>query len=281
MTTSIIFLLLGSALLHAVWNAVIKGGSDKLFETVLNTSGGGLCALCVLVFLPMPAPESWPYLAGTASIHLFYYLLLAYAYRGAQLSYAYTIMRGSAPLFTALVTVFFLGQSLSAGGWAGVLLLSLGILILALDSVRCGLFRLGPTLMALANSLTIMGYTVVDGAGVRLSGNSISYVCWVFFLNMFPIFLVTFALRGREYFRYARTRWKYGLAGGFCSAVAYGISVWAMMRAPISLVAALRETSVVFGMLLAVFVLKEKLGPLRIISVFTVLAGAVCIKLFA
>ena len=281
MTTSLIVILLGSALLHAIWNAVIKGGSNKLFEAVLNTSGGGLCALCVLLFLPLPAPESWPYLAGTASIHLFYYLLLAHAYKGAELSYAYTIMRGSAPLFTALVTVFVLGHPLSSGGWSGVLLLSAGILFLTLDCLRCGMFRAGPTAMALANSLTIMGYTVVDGTGVRLSGHAVAYVCWVFFLNIFPIFIFTLARHGGEYFRYARTRWKYGLAGGLCSAVAYGLSVWAMARAPISLVAALRETSVIFGMLLAAFFLKEKLSPARILSVFTVLAGAVCIKLFA
>lgn len=281
MTTTLIVILLGSALLHAIWNALIKGGSNKLFETALKTSGGGLCALCVLLFLPLPAPQSWPYLAGTAVIHLFYYLLLARAYKDAEFSYAYTIMRGSAPLFTALVAVFVLGHSLKPGGWAGVLLLSAGILLLALDCLRCGLFRAGPTILALANSLTIMGYTVVDGTGVRLSGHSVSYVCWVFFLNIFPILIVTLSRHGKEYFRYARTRWKYGLTGGFCSAVAYGLSVWAMARAPISLVAALRETSVVFGMLLAAFFLKEKLSPARILSVFVVAAGAVCIKLFA
>ena len=281
MTTFIFFLILGSALLHAVWNAVIKGGSNKLFEAVLNTSGGGLCALCLLVFLPWPAPESWPYLAGTASIHLFYYLLLAHAYKGGDFSYSYTLMRGSAPLLTALATVFVLGHPLRAGAWTGVGLLSFGILVLALDCVRCGAFRAGPTLMALGNSLTIMGYTVVDGTGVRLSGNSVSYVCWVFFLNIFPILTYTLLRHGGEYIRYARTRWRYGLAGGACSAVAYGLSVWAMARAPITLVAALRETSVIFGMLLAVFILKERLGPVRILSVLLVVAGTVCIKLAA
>ena len=235
----------------------------------------------MLLFLPWPAPESWPYLAGTASIHLFYYLLLAQAYRGGEFSYSYTLMRGSAPLLTALVTVFILGQALKAGAWAGVGFLSLGILVLALDCVRCGAFKLGPTLMALGNSLTIMGYTVVDGTGVRLSGNSVSYVCWVFFLNIFPILLFTLVRHGREYVRYARTRWQYGLVGGFCSAIAYGLSVWAMARAPISLVASLRETSVIFGMLLAAFFLKEKLGPVRILSVLLVVAGTVCIKLAA
>lgn len=281
MTTTLLFIMLGSALLHAVWNVVIKGGSNKLFEAVLNTSGGGFCALCALLFLPAPAQESWPYLAGTASLHLFYYLFLANAYKGAEFSYAYTLMRGSAPLFTALMTGLVLGHSLPMGGWVGVLLLSLGVLVLTLDCIRCGRFSMGPTAMALSNSLVIMGYTVVDGTGVRLSGNAVSYVCWVFFLNIFPVFIFTLLRHGRDYFHYARTRWLYGLAGGFCSAVAYGLSVWAMARAPIALVAALRETSVIFGMLLAVVFLKEKLGLARVASVLMVMTGAVCIKVFA
>ena len=281
MTTAVIFILLGSAILHAVWNAIIKGGSDKLFETVMKTSGGGLIAFCLLFFLPAPEPASWPYLAATASIHFFYYLLLAYAYRGADLSYAYTLMRGASPLFTALVAVFLLHDTLLAGGWAGVLLLSLGILTLTLDCIRCGRFNLWATCMALANSLVIMGYTVVDGTGVRLSGNSVSYVCWVFFLNAFPILIFALIRHKGAYFLYVRKRWKYGLFGGLCSGVAYGLSVWAMARAPISLVAALRETSVIFGMLLAVLFLKEKLSLPRIAAILMVLAGAICIKFFA
>ncbi len=281
MSTVLILVLLGSAVLHAIWNAIIKGGSDKLSETVMKTVGGALIALFFLPFLPMPAPASWPHLAGTVTIHVFYYLFLAYAYKGADMSYAYTIMRGSSPLFTALVAVFVLKDHLSAGGWAGVLLLSLGILALTLDCLRCGAFRLGPTLLALANALVIMGYTVVDGSGVRLAGNAEAYICWVFFLNAFPILVIALILRKGEYFRYVRKRWKYGLAGGACSCVAYGLSVWAMARAPIALVAALRETSVIFGMLLSVFILKERISPVRATAVLFVLAGAVCIKALA
>jgi drug/metabolite transporter (DMT)-like permease len=252
-----------------------------LFETTMLASGAGAFAFVALLFLSFPAPESWPYLAGSVAAHLFYYLLLAYAYKAADMSYAYTIMRGSSPLFTALVAVFLLGDWLAVGGWAGVLLLSAGILVLAVDSIRHGLFKLAPTLMALGNALVIMGYTVIDGAGVRLSGNAVSYICCVFFLNSFPILIFSLAMRGGEYFHYARTRWQYGLFGGLCSFVAYGLSVWAMARAPIPLVAALRETSVIFGMLLAVLLLKECLYPARIASVLLVAAGAMAIKFFA
>lgn len=281
MATALLLALCGSALLHAVWNAIIKGGANKLFETVMKTGSGGLIALLAILYLPLPEPAAWPFLLGSVTIHIFYYLLLANSYQGADMSYAYTIMRGSAPLFTSLTAVFLLKDPLTAGGWAGVLLLSTGIFVLAWDSLRRGRFLLWPTLTALANALVIMGYTVVDGSGVRLSGTPVSYVCWVFFLNAFPILIYALVRYRGAYFRYARQRWRYGLAGGMCSVLSYGLSVWAMAHAPISLVAALRETSVIFGMLLGVLYLKERVSLLRVLSVFFVVAGAISIALFA
>lgn len=279
MSTLVLLVVLGSAVLHAVWNAIIKGGPDKLIETSMKAAGGGLVVLYILPFLPLPLPESRPFLAATVCIHLFYYLFIAYAYKGADLSYAYTIMRGSSPLFTALVAVFILRDTLTAGGWAGVIMLSSGVLILAVDAVRRGGFSVSATLLALGNAFVIMGYTLVDGTGVRLSGNSVSYVCWAFFCNAFPISIFTAVARKREYFRYIRARWRYGIFGGTCSLLAYGLALWGMTRAPISTVAALRETSVVFGMLFAVLFLKEKLTPARAAAVLLVLAGAAAMRL--
>ncbi|MDL2267845.1 DMT family transporter [Desulfovibrio sp. OttesenSCG-928-G15] len=281
MTTPVILLLLASALLHASWNAIIKGGANKLFETAMQTMACGLFGLCALLCLPLPAPASWPFLTGSVCLHFFYHLLLANAYKGADMSYAYTIMRGSCPLFTALFTVFVLGHSLLLGAWAGVLLLSTGILVLALDTLRKGHFQWLPTCIALGNAVIIMGYTVVDGSGVRVSGHAVAYVAWLFFLNAFPLVLFSLVRHKREFIRHVQTRWKFGLASGFCGVLAYGISVWAMTRAPISLVAALRESSVIFGMLLAVVYLKEPFSALRALSVLLVMTGACCIKLFA
>lgn len=279
MSTLVILVVLGSAILHAVWNAIIKGGSDKLIETSMKAGGGAVAVLLVLPFLPLPLPESRPFLATTVCIHLFYYLFIAYAYKGADLSYAYTIMRGSSPLFTALVAVFILHDALTPGGWTGVLMLSAGVLTLALDAVRRGGFSLSATLLALGNAVVIMGYTLVDGTGVRLAGNPVSYVCWAFFLNAFPITTYTLIARRGDYFRYVRRRWPYGVFGGTCSLLAYGLALWGMTRAPISTVAALRETSVVFGMLFAVLFLGEKLTPARAVAVLLVLAGAAVMKL--
>lgn len=279
MSTLVILVVLGSALLHAVWNAIIKGGQDKLIETAMKALGGGFAVMFILPFLPLPLPESRIYLFGTMCIHLFYYLFIAYAYRGADLSYAYTIMRGSAPLFTALATFFFLHEDMTPGGWAGVVMLSSGVLILALDAVRRGGFSAPATAYALSNAVMIMAYTLVDGTGVRLAGNPVSYVCWAFFLNTFPINIFSMAARGRGYFAYVKKRFRYGLFGGICSLLAYGLALWGMTRAPISTVAALRETSVVFGMLFAVLFLKEKMTPARVAAVVLVLAGAAAMRL--
>jgi len=277
-STFVILVVLGSAMLHAVWNAIIKGGDDKLIETAMKAAGGGIVALAFLPFLPLPLPESRPFIFATACIHLFYYLFIAYAYRGADLSYAYTIMRGSSPLFTALVSVFVLHEALSVHGWTGVLMLSSGVLILAADAVRRGGFSAPATFLALANAVVIMGYSLVDGHGVRLAGSTLSYVLWVFFCNMFPIGLFTLFSRRATFFPYIKTRWKYGLFGGTCSLAAYGLALWGMTRAPIASVAALRETSVVFGMVFAVIFLKENVTPARVAAVLLVLAGAAVMR---
>ncbi|MCC8194725.1 MAG: DMT family transporter [Deltaproteobacteria bacterium] len=279
MDTLVILVVLGSAVLHAVWNTIIKGGTDKLVETAMKAGGGGLMVLFILPFLPLPLPESRMFIAATVCIHLFYYLFIAYAYRGADLGYAYTIMRGSSPLFTALFSVFILHEALSANGWTGVILLSSGVLILAVDAVRHGGFHLPSTILALANAFVIMGYSLVDGHGVRHAGSAVSYTCWVFFCNAFPITIYTLIARRGDYFRYVKNRWRYGLFGGTCSLLAYGLALWGMTRAPIAMVAALRETSVVFGMLFAVLFLKEKATAARIAAVLLVLIGAAVMRL--
>ena len=279
METLVILVVLGSAVLHAVWNAIIKSGPDKLVETSMKACGGGLAACLMLPFVPLPPPEARICLGLTMCIHLVYYLFIAFAYKGSDMSYAYTIMRGSAPLFTALVSVFILREALSFSGWAGVLALSSGVLILALDAARRDGFSRSATALALGNAAMIMAYTVVDGHGVRYAQTALSYICWAFFLNAFPITLFCLGARGVSAWKgYIGQRWRYGLFGGLCSFVAYGLALWGMTKAPISSVAALRETSVVFGMLFAVLFLKETITPVRIAAVLLVLAGAVMMR---
>lgn len=278
MSTYVLLLVLGGAFLHATWNIIVKGGANKLFETAMNALGGGLGALFILPFLPLPDSKCWPLLAISCVCHLTYYLCVAAAYKVADLSLGYTIMRGTAPMLTALALCIF-GVPLGLIGWCGVLLLCSGIFTLALQQKLQGKGSLKGVLYSLRTSFIIMGYTLADGYGARLSGDSISYTCWIFFLNIFPLHIYIMARYGREYLHYLKGRAVVGISGGLCGLGSYGIAIWAMTLAPIALVAALRETSVIFGMLMAVIFLGEKLTFLRILAILLVVAGAMIVRL--
>lgn len=277
MSGEILLLVLGAAFLHASWNIIVKGGDNKLFESAMNALGGGLGAMFLLPLLPLPDQSAWGFLLLSCCCHLTYYICIAEAYKVADLSLGYTIMRGSAPMLTALV-LFCLGVPLSLTGWGGVLLLCMGILVLALEQ-RSHKTGLKGILYSLRTSFVIMGYTLADGYGARASGDAISYTCWIFFLNIFPLHIYVLARHGKNYLGYLRKRAVVGLGGGLCGLGSYGIAIWAMTMAPIALVAALRETSVIFGMLMAVFFLGEKLSVVRVLAILLVMGGAMILRL--
>ena len=168
----VLLLVLAAALLHATWNSIVKGGSNKLFESSINALGGGLGALAILPFLPAPAPESWGLLALSCCFHLTYYICISQAYDKVDLSMGYTIMRGCAPMLTALA-LLLLGNHISLTAWGGILLLCLGILTLTLEHVHKGA-RAADILICLRTSLVIAAYTLADGHGARASGNGVS-----------------------------------------------------------------------------------------------------------
>jgi drug/metabolite transporter (DMT)-like permease len=271
--------LLGAAL-HATWNVVIKAGSDKQLDTLLVICGAAIIAPLALPFVPIPAKSSWPYLGASVGIHFAYFTLVALAYRTGDLSYAYPIMRGSAPLLTAVMAAVTVREPLSIGPWVGISLISAGILALAADSWRLGRFPFASTVFALLNSVVIMAYTIVDGLGVRFSGNASSYILWLFFLIPLPLLSLTLLTRPRAFRNQIRLRWKAGFFGGLCTAASYGLALWAMTLAPIALVAGLRETSIIFGTLFACLFLKERFGAVRYAAAGLVTVGALLIKLF-
>lgn len=278
MSITVLLLVLGAALLHATWNIIVKGGQNKLFETAMNALGGGLGAMLVLPFLPFPDSSSWGFLCLSCICHLTYYLCIAAAYRVSDLTLSYTIMRGTAPMLTAIVLCFF-GVPLGVYGWLGIILLCSGIFSLALEQRLRHNGTIKGILYALRTSFVIMGYTLADGYGARLSGDSLSYTAWIFFLNIFPLHAYVFWSRGREYIAYLKKRAPIGITGGLCGLGSYGIAIWAMTVAPIAIVAALRESSVIFGMLLAVIFLGEKLTPLRLAAILFVMIGAMAVRL--
>lgn len=271
--------LLGAAL-HATWNVIIKAGSDKQLDTLLVICGAAIIAPLALPFVPTPAKASWPYLGASVAIHFGYFTLVALAYRTGDLSYAYPIMRGSAPLLTALVAAVTIREPLSVGAWMGIGLISAGILALTGDSWRSGRFPFASTVFGLLNAVVIMAYTIVDGLGVRLSGNAPSYIVWLFLFIPLPLLSFTLLTRPRAFRTQFRLHWKAGLVGGLCTAASYGVALWAMTLVPIALVAGLRETSVIFGTVFACFFLKEQFGAVRYVAAALVTAGGVAVKLF-
>lgn len=279
MSITILIAVLFGALLHAAWNVSIRAATDKHLNMVLVAGGAGLWAACWLPFAAFPAIASWPFLTASVLIHVVYFSFVASLYRKAELSLTYPIMRGSVPALSAVVAVVMVHESQSPVGWLGIMLVSLGILILVGDSWRSGSFSFSVTSLALANAGVIVIYTLVDGVGVRLSGHPASYTGWLFFLTAIPLLAIYFARQGQKGLRELKSNYGKGVVGGACSVGSYGLALWAMTQAPIALVAALRETSVVFATLIASVFLKEQVTPLRYISVAVVTVGAIVIKI--
>ena len=274
------FLVLLGAALHATWNVIIKAGSDKQLDAMLVICGGAIIAVFALPFVALPEKACWPYLGASVGIHFFYFTLVALAYRTGDLSYAYPIMRGSAPLLTAIAAAVIVREPLSFGSWVGIVLISAGIFTLAGDSWRSGRFPFASTVFGLLNAVVIMTYTLVDGLGIRLSGNAVSYILWLFSLIPLPLLSFTLLTRPKAFRTYFRLRWKAGFLGGMCTGASYGLALWAMTIVPIALVAGLRETSVIFGTIFACLFLKERFGAMRYVAAGLVTMGGIVIKVF-
>lgn len=271
--------VLFAALLHATWNALIKAGTDKLLNAIVLCLAAGAWALPTLWFLPLPERESWPMLAASMLVHVVYFNLVVWAYRSADMSFMYPLMRGTAPLFTALLVVALLGENIGFGGWLGVALLCAGVAALALDGWRAGNISARTWAIGLANAVVIVAYTIIDGAGARAAGNAWSYAMWLFALIAVPMLGLGCVLRGRALIALPLTAWGRGLVAGLCGVGTYGIALWAMTQAPIALVAALRETSVLFGTAIATLLLHEKFGRARWLAVVLIVAGAAAMKM--
>lgn len=268
--------VLFAALMHASWNALVKSSHDKDLDMASIHLIGSFLAIPLVVVVGWPESKAWPYIAASVVIHIGYYIALAGAYRHGELGLTYPLMRGIAPLLVALSATFTMGETLSGLAWAGVLGISGGVLVLGLS--RHALSAPKAVAFALANAVIIAVYTVVDGLGVRASGNALQYVATLFLLDGWPFALLMFATRGHALGRYARHRWPVATLGACASLGSYGIALWAMTRAPVATVAALRETSVLFAMLLGSWFLKEHFSVRRAIGACAIVAGVMALR---
>lgn len=271
--------VLFAAACHAGWNAVIKIGLEPLAATTLIALGAGVVSLPMLAAFGVPEAASWPMLAASVVIHLFYFGALSEAYRTGDLGQVYPLARGAAPLMTAALSPFFVGEWLALTGWAGVTLLATGVVLLSFRGGRA-LARIDRRAVgyALFTAVTVCAYSLVDGIGARHAGSANAYTSWLFFGNALALAAYAMARLGPGVIPGMMRFWKRGLFAGAMQFLSYSIAIWAMTLAPIALVAALRETSVLFGAAIAVVFLREPLRPARLVAAALIVTGLVAIR---
>lgn len=277
LTWPVVAAVLGGAILHASWNALVKSSSDKSLDTALIHLLGSVVAIPLVAMVGWPPAAAWPFLAASLVIHVGYYTALVGAYEHGDLGLTYPLMRGLAPLLVALSATLTLGEHLSPMAWAGVLGISAGVLTLGLSQHAFAAPK--AVRFALVNAVIIAIYTVVDALGVRASGNALQYVATLFLLDGWPFALIVFLRRRGAVAAYARQRWPLALVGAIASLGSYGIALWAMTRAPVATIAALRETSVLFAALLGVWFLKEVFTLRRLLGTCAIVGGVMALRL--
>lgn len=272
------FAVLGGALLHAGWNTMLKSSADKQLDTVAISVGAGLAGFAVAAFLPMPAPESWPWLAASALVHIVYFVLLAGAYRWGDISFTYPIMRGGGPVMVALAGAAAFGEVLAFWQTAGVLLICTGILSFAIVRAADPKAFRRALAFALGNAAIIALYTLIDAKGARASGSPVAYTMWFFAANGVTLYLYGGLRRGAEVPRYLAANWKRMAVGAVCTTGSYAIALWAMTQAPVALVACLRETSVIFVAIIGALFLGERFTGRRAFATACVLCGLFALR---
>lgn len=272
--------VLVAALCHAAWNAGLKLDIDPVLAITLTAVAAGVVALPMLPLVGLPGWASWPYLAASLALHLVYWIVLAEAYRTGDLGQVYPIARGSAPLMTTVGSTLLLAEAPGPRGTLGVVLLTAGVVLLSFKGGRpLSAFDRRAVGFALVTAATIAAYTLVDGQGARISGNPHGYAVLFFVLDG-AMMIVYGALRhGRVLVAPAASNLMLVLGGGALSVAAYWIALWAMSRAPIALVAATRESSVLFAAAIGVVLLKEPVLAPRIVAALLVVAGLVLVRL--
>jgi len=278
-TLGVTIAVLGAGFLHAGWNALLKNsqGTEPMLDTATVVAGSALWSVLVLPFVPLPDVAAWKFMAISSVVHFGYYVTLSHAYRTGDLSFAYPVMRGTAPLITTVLGIVFLRELPQVQVAAGIVLICAGIVSIAF--VRRERHPPAALRWALANAGIIAAYTLVDGAGVRASGNALSYVSWLLTLEGLPYLAWVLWRGGRPAVAYIARGRRLALVGGFGSLAAYAIVLWAMTRAPVAAVAALRETSVLFAALIGAVWLKEGFGVMRLVGAASVVAGIAALKL--
>lgn len=281
MSTSVYIAVLIAAVLHATWNSLVKAGADKHATMLAVALGHVPIAVLVLPFVPAFDFAALPWIVGGVALHLGYQLLLIAGYRVGDLTLVYPIARGTAPIVVTAVSIGLLGISFSSIELAGVALIVLGLVSLALVRSDSGGRNPRAVVLAVCTGSFIAAYSLVDGIGARTASSALGYWSWAAIGNALGLLIWTAARRPKTFAKLNSGRMLAvsGLAGGTASYIAYGLVIWAFTQAPIALVTALRETSIVFALLIGVGVLKERLDLLKVASTLVTISGAVLLRL--
>ncbi|MCA8869805.1 MAG: EamA family transporter [Rhodobacteraceae bacterium] len=278
MSLFVFLTVMTAAMLHALWNVLVKGGADKRLGMAAVVLGHLPLALVALAIVPAPAPASYPYLFAGIGLHAGYQFFLLNSYRIGDLTQVYPIARGSAPLLVALVSVGFLGVRLQAVELLAVLIIGAGIISMSLVRQNDGLKNHRAAVLAFLTGCFIASYSLVDGLGARLAGTSLGFYAWLGIGNavIFAVYLL--ATSPRTLLAVPKQgKWVF-LFGGAASFTAYSLVIWAFTQAPIALVTGLRETSIIFALLLGVFFLGERMDLAKLVATFTTLFGAALLR---
>ena len=265
--------VLCAAFLHAAWNAAIKAEQDKLLASMAVSTGAAMLGAVAALLLPAPSVASWPFIAASTILHIAYYLLLARSYHQADISLAYPLMRGCAPVLVALASVYV--EPLHPVQILAVVLVGLGAVTTCLGA-RLTRRAIVPALLTAA---VIAAYTLVDGLGVRRSGAPAAYTAWLFLCSGIAVPLACRPQLDGRLAGFLKNKPRLALLGGAATGGSYAIVLWAMTQAPVAVVAALRETSIVFAVAIAAWVLREKVGRMRVLGALLIAAGAVTLRL--
>lgn len=272
-------IVLAAAFLHAGWNALVKAASDRAVVLAVVSSTHAVLGAALVVFAGPPAPASWICIFLSTIIHYGYYIVLFQSYRLGDLSQVYPISRGLAPALVAVSSLLLIGENLSPEGWFGLAAISAGIGYLAIQRGAAGA---DPRAVAVAtiNGLLIATYSVVDGIGVRLSGDPFGYMGWLFLLEL-PVSLCIFARKWRGSAAVENRTLALGLIGGIGAVTAYGLVIYAKTIAPLGAVSAVRESSVIIAALIGLFLFGERPWLGRMVSAAIVAVGVIVLAFSA
>ncbi|MGH3186171.1 MAG: EamA family transporter [Streptosporangiaceae bacterium] len=267
--------VLAAAVTHATWNAIAHGIKDQALAFALIGVGGIVVAIPLVIVAAVPRADAWPYLAGSVAIHVFYNLLLMRCYKYGEFGQVYPLARGISPVVVTILAAVFVHEHLTLPQVGGVLVVSAGLATLVFAGRRPGRAAF---IAAVGTGLTIAAYTTVDGVGVRLSANPVGYIGWLMLLQSLCVPMFALIRRRDVVLKQPPKVLAAGLTAGALSVLAYGLVLWAQTRGALAPIAALRETSVIFGAVIGTLVFREPFGRTRVAATVLVVAGIVLLN---